>query len=153
MRWNWRYVLLCGAFTAMTFLTVWLGPRRAAPEPASLRLDNWDIPQLVAYLNSAGVEVDVLSTQKNGVARSNGFLMVVEKDWDYVNGLTKHASLIHQWRGIVYCGREPPITLANLAGQWHNHCLRVGPFIFYGDAELLAHIGAALKHLAPVESP
>ena len=153
MRWNWRYVLLCGAFTAMTFLTVWLGLRRAAPQPAPLLLDDWDIPQLAAYLNRAGVEVDVLPTQKNGVARSNGFLMVVKKEWSYVNGLTKDASHIHKWRGIVYCGRQPPFILADLACQWHNHCLRVGPFIFYGDAELLARIGATLKHLAPMEWP
>jgi hypothetical protein len=153
MRWNWRYVLLCGAFMAMTFLTVWLGPRRAAPQPAPLLLDNWDIPQLAAYLNRAGVEVYALPTRKYGVADSNGFLMVVKKDWSYVNGLVKDASEIHKWRGIVYCARETAITLADYARQWHNHCLRVGPFIFYGDAELLARIGAALNHLAPVESP
>jgi len=153
MRWNWRYVLLCGAFTAMTFLTVWLGPRRAAPEAAPVLLDNWDIPQLAAYLNRAGVEVDMLSTRKDGVAGSNGFLMVVKKDWTYVNQLTKDPSQMHKWRGIVYCGRETPNVLADLARQWHNHCLRVGPFMFYGEAELLARIGAALKHLAPVESP
>jgi hypothetical protein len=153
MRWNWRYVLLCGFFLAIASVTVWLGPRRAAPEPALLLLDNWDITQLAAYLNSAGVEVDLLSTRKDGVVRSNGFLMVVKKDWMYVSGLGKDASQIHTWNGIDYCGRETPSNLADLARQRHNHYLQVGSFIFYGDPELLARIGAALKHPAPVESP
>lgn len=79
-------------------------------------------------------------------------MTVTEKEWSYLNGLRKTPDKIQQWRGIVYCSRETPRAIAYLAYQWEDRCLRVGPFIFYGDASLLARIAAALHQDAPASA-
>jgi hypothetical protein len=153
MRRNLQYVFLCVPFLAMTFLTVWLAPHRTAPQPAPLLLDNWDVPQLAAYLNGAGVEVRTVPTQKDAVGSSSAYLTATQKDWSDLNRLMKDASKIHEWRGTVYCARETANSNANLARPGDEHYLLVGPFIFYGDAELLARIDAALNHSPAAQSP
>jgi predicted amidohydrolase YtcJ len=150
---NWRYVLLGASFMATAFLTVWCFQPPVAPAPASHPLDNWDIAQLADHLNRAGVELRTVSVQKNGVIDSSAFLTATAMDWSYLNRLNKDPKRIHEWRGIVFCSREMPNSAAKLARQREEHCLLVGPFIFYGDAELLERIGAALNHPAPAESP
>lgn len=148
-----RSLLLYATFMALALLAVWVGPCRMASVPASSPLDDWDIPQLAAYLNQAGVKVQPVSTQKDGVVSSSVFLMAITKEWSELNGLSKHSERIQEWQGIVFCTHETPASAANLAQQWGDRCLRIGLFLFYGDADLRARIDATLKQAAQVESP
>jgi hypothetical protein len=152
MRRNDRYVLPCVMFAAMALLTAWISSCRMSPSPASLAMEDWDVPQLTAYLRSAGVEVYTLPCQRNGVEDLCAYLSVTKKEWRDVNGLSKSPNLIHEWRGIAYCARESARDTADLAAQWGDRCLRIGPFICYGDAELLARIDAAVNRSRPVVS-
>jgi hypothetical protein len=137
----------------MAFLTAWLGScRKPSSPPTSVAMDDWNVPKLVAYLHKAGVELYTSSCQKNDVVDSCAHLSVTQKKWRDVYTLTKSPNRIHEWRGIVYCARESPDTTAHLAAQWGDQCLRIGPFICYGDADLLARIVAALRPSTPAES-
>lgn len=153
MRRSWRYLLLCSPFVVVAFLMVPFGKRQAVPVPPSLPLDRWDIPQLAAYLNEAGVVLHTKSVQKNGKLGQRAFLTVDMKDWEELNRLTKDATQIARWRGIVYCERPRLIDVAGLMQQWGDGCLAVEPFIFYGDTDLLARIKAALTPPARTDAP
>lgn len=152
MQRSWHYMLLYLAFMGLAFLTVCLGPCRMGSAPAALPLDDWDIPQLAAHLNKMGVEVRTVPTQKDAVISSSAFLTATEKEWLHLNGLSKTPDRIQEWQGIVYCARERPVTTADLARQWEDRCLLAGPFILYGDVDLLARIAAALNHPGPAKT-
>jgi hypothetical protein len=104
-------------------------------------------------LNRAGLNVQLQSTGKDGMFDRNAFLTTSPKDWDQLNrlGINPGPSRIQEWRGIVYCARggesEPALPL------WSDHSLVVGPFYFYGDAELLERIGAILVPPSPPATP
>ncbi|HTU88858.1 MAG TPA: hypothetical protein VMF69_02065 [Gemmataceae bacterium] len=153
MRRSWQYGLLCAPFVVLAFLTIPFGQRRAAPVAEALPLDHWDIPELAAYLNEAGLELNSQPVRKDGDLSQSVFFTSTKKDWYELNRLFKDPKRIHEWRGTVYCSREPPKAAAHLAQQWGNNGLLAGPFVFFGDAELLARIDAALKRPAPEKAP
>src|SRR5262249_55096043 len=103
------------------------------------------------HLNRAGLEVRLRSPLKNGAIGQAAFLTTTDKDWDDLNHLYKHPSRIQEWRGVVYCERvghsEPILRL------WGDHYLVAGPFVFFGDSELLERIRAILVPSAPPVAP
>lgn len=146
-----RYGVVPAALAAFVLLAVSLGQRRAGL-PSAPPLDDWDIPELAAQLNRAGLEVRMEAVPKNGVIGPSAFLISAEKDWDDLNSLSKDPRRISEWRGIVYCERVGRSDSSALARQWGGRCLDAGPFLFYGDAGLLARVRAALN-LSASETP
>ena len=144
-----RYCLLATSVLAMTLLTVSLGQRLGNRAAALESLDDWDFPQLADHLNRAGLEVLLQSPRKDGMFAHNAFLTTTPKGWDQLNrlGINPGTSRLQEWRGIVYCERagkgEPALHL------WSDYSLVVGPFYFYGDAELLERIRAILVPSSP----
>jgi hypothetical protein len=134
-------VLLAGALLATA-----VGQRKGGSPEAPLPLEDWDIPQLVTYLNGKGLGLRVVSTLQNGLIGQSAFLTTTDKEWIDLNPLTKAPKHIDRWRGTLYCERgvrEP--NWSRLTGQWGDRWLAVGPFLLYGDRELLARVRAAVK--------
>jgi hypothetical protein len=148
-----RYCLICTAVLAMTVLAISVGQRRANRTATLPSLKDWDIPTLANHLNRAGLNVQLLSPSKDGSIALSAFLTTTHKDWEELNrlGINPGPSRIKEWRGIVYCERagqgEPG------SPHWENHSLVVGPFLFYGDAELLERIAVLLVPSAPSAAP
>jgi hypothetical protein len=95
-------------------------------------------------LNRAGLHVQLQSTSKDGVIDCTAFLTTTAKDWDDLNRLQKDPSRLREWGGTVYCERVGGDDRAYLVHLWEDHCFVAGPFLFYGDAELLQRIDAIL---------
>ena len=148
-----RYGLLFTALPAMTLLAISLGHRLGNPVPDQRSLHDWDIPELADHLNRAGLQVRLQSTRKDGVIGSTAYLTTTAKDWDDLNRLQKVPSRLREWRGTVYCEHVGGDDRAYLVRLWGDHCLVSGPFIFYGDAELLQRIGAILAPSATSPAP
>ena len=141
------------AVLAAALLVGWIGLRAGRPAASAVPPDDWDIPQLVAYLNDAGLGLRVVSALKNGVIDQTAFLTTSSKEWDDLNHLPKDPKQIHRWQGTLYCERGRAGFLMRddwsaLVRQWGDCCLVVGPFLFYGDRELLDRVRAALTALA-----
>ena len=143
-----RYCLLCTAVLAMSVLGVSLRQRLTTRASTLRSLDDWNIPELADHLNRAGLQVRLQSTSKDDVIGWTAFLTTTAKDWDDLNRLQKVPSRLREWRGTVYCEHVGGDDRAYLVRLWGDHCLVSGPFIFYGDAELLQRIGAILAPLA-----
>ncbi len=56
-----------------------------------------------------------------------------------------HPAAAEGWQGILYCERGPRgNSWSELTREWSDSYLIVGPFLLYGDRELLGRVGAAL---------
>jgi hypothetical protein len=129
-------------------LALGLGQRRGGSGPPGVPLEDWDIPRLLAHLNGEGLRLRVVATQHNGATQHTAFLTTTDKAWAELNRLTRDEKRIDEWRGTLHCERGPGRDdWASLTGQWGERCLVVGPFLLYGDRQLLARVRAALKPL------
>lgn len=139
--------LLTATSMGAVLLVVALGQRTR--EPATPTMDDWSLSELVAHLNRAGLELRMVSPQQNGDIGKAAYLTPTDKGWHDVNALTKDPRRIGEWRKIIYCesvkGRDPSVLMS----QWGENGLVVGPFLFYGDRELLMRVRAVLSEFAP----
>jgi hypothetical protein len=122
------------------------------PAPSARPLDDWDFSELAEHLHHSGVEVRLRSTREDGAFDRTVFLTVIDKDWNDLNALNKDARRIREWHGVVSCERmgENVTRATHVLG---DRCLVVGPFLFYGDAEMLQRVRTALAPLAPPAAP
>jgi hypothetical protein len=134
--------LLPAVFLATALLAVWAVRR---PAGAARDLDDWDIPRLVDHLNASGLGLRAMATQKDATIGRTAYLTTTDREWEDINRLTKDPVRIDQWGGTLYCeqghGRG---DWPDLARRWGDCCLIAGPFLFFGDRDLLARIRAAL---------
>lgn len=149
-----RYGLPATAMLAMTLLAVSIGHRLGSRAAERRTLEEWDIRKLAEHLNRAGLRVQLQPSRGDGVIERNAYLTTTPKTWDDLNGvgINPGPSRIQEWRGIVYCERVGKVA-DPLVYLWGDRCLTVGPFVFYGDAELLEHIRAILAPDAPPLAP
>jgi hypothetical protein len=108
---------------------------------------------LAVYLNRRGVEVVLRAVSRHGTLQQSAYLTSTAKKWRDLNLLCKDPRRIEEWRGTLYCERVGEGDASHLIEQWGDHCLAVGPFLFYGDAELLELVRVALAPLAPPNAP
>jgi len=109
-------------------------------------LDDWDIPQFAAFLNERGLGLRLVSTMKGGDARYTAFLTTTDLEWENLNHLVKDAKRINEWRGTLYCERERGNdNWWLLTRHWGANYLIVGPFLLYGDPELLVLVRDAVE--------
>jgi hypothetical protein len=132
----------------MIVLAVASRPRRAESLPASRPIEDWSIVELVEHLNRMGVEVRLRSTQEDGTLGQAVYLTTIDKEWIALNRLNKDKNRINEWHGVIYCERTGQY-MSSVFQLWGDHRLVVGPFLFYGDAELLNRVRAALAPFAP----
>lgn len=138
-----RYSFPAAVVLATTFLTVSVAPRLLQRALMQHRLNNWDIPELVEHLDRAGLKLRPCSTRKDGVVIRFAYLTTTDKTWDDLSCLRRNNSRFQEWRGTVYCERTN--------NDWRlafdlrdEHYMTAGPFVFYGDTELLERIRAIL---------
>jgi hypothetical protein len=110
--------------------------RRAHRE--ALPLDDWDVPQLIDHLRRQGLELRVVSTQNSGTLRHNAYLTTTAKKREELELLPKAPERAERWQGTLYVERSHNADV--FVQYWGDCCLVVGPFIFFGDRELLARV-------------
>jgi hypothetical protein len=143
---SWRRCwLLLPILLAGILLAGWARQGKERIARPVVRLDGWDIPQLVDHLNGAGLELCVTSTEMDGDVDQSAFLSTTPRKWADVNRLFKDAAQIDRWEGTLYCERGPMTSWPELTSLWGaDYCLVVGPFLFYGDRDLLDRVRATL---------
>jgi len=137
------------AFVAMILLALVARQLGIDARSSSRSIGDWSIVELADQLNRMGVKVQLRSTQQNGTVGQTAFLTFTDKNWRSLNALKKDANHIHEWRGVLFCERVGESDATHLTAQWEHHCLAVGPFLFYGDSELLRQVRDTLSPFAP----
>jgi hypothetical protein len=106
-----------------------------------LDLDGWDIPQLIQRLESGGLHLRPIAASKTGPIQRNVYLTRTDQEWVELNSLLKGREQIDRWRGTVYCVMPGQAEeLKNQIDSWGDCCLCLGPFVFFGDRQLLGEI-------------
>jgi hypothetical protein len=144
MHYSLRYGLCFTAVAAMSLLAVSIRNYGVGPAAESRPIYDWDITELAVHLNRKGVEVQVWTVPKNGPLNHSAYLTSTVKEWHDLNALNKDPRRIQEWRGTLYCERIGESEASHLLKQWDYRCLIVGPFLLYGDAELLKRVRMAL---------
>src|SRR5262249_40297666 len=103
-------------------------------------------PQLVAHLNGEGLPLRLVSNRKDGVVAHTAYLTITGRTWEDLIGLRVYPEEIRHWRCTLYCerGTGSEDNWSDLSQLWGDCCLVVGPFLFFGDRELLGRVRAAL---------
>jgi len=115
-------------------------------------LADWDIPRLAAYLNRKGLKLRVVSTMNACDSELTAYLTTTDRGWEELNRPLRGRAHIDRWRGTLYCERGPSGgDWADLVRDWGDCCLIVGPFLLFGDRELLGQVRAALSDLGQPE--
>ena len=140
------------AYAALAFglvlLTAYLLPRLGAPKAPPSAPEGWQVPDLLARLESRGLRLRAVPASRSTVdLRMGAYLCEGERAWEDVAGLPTGAAHAGRWRGVVLVtGRFGPLApLPEEAAGWGANGLRAGPFVFFGDAALLRRIAAALS--------
>jgi hypothetical protein len=138
--------LLLPVFLAVALLTVAIDGRKEEAATPGGPPDDWDVPQLVAYLNGKGLGVRAVPTVRDGAIRDSAFLTTTSQPWNAFNRLRKDPEQIDQWQGTLYCERAPHWeSWGDPFLQGGDCCLVVGPFFLFGDPALLGRVRDALS--------
>jgi hypothetical protein len=139
-----------GVYLSLLFMTA-LGltaldhwrPRPQAPLPDVT--EQWDSRDVGEHLRGTGLECRVVGVDSGGLDKGSAFFTETDKTWGELNALPKTVESIASWRGSVFCRKVGSTDgWAYQMELWGENCLQVGPFIFFGDAELLGEIGESL---------
>lgn len=119
---------------------------RTAWRPQPLPLESWAIADMADHLCGRGIHLRVVSTAFSSPARQSVFLTQTDKPWARLNEVAALRECIDQWRGtLLLLHRGDDVDrLAEQTELWGDSCLIAGPFVFFGDPELLLSVRAVL---------
>jgi hypothetical protein len=142
---SWRRPPLVLA-AAVVLAAALAGARARRPAPEALDLSDWDVPRLAEHLRGRGLPLRAVSTIKDGPIGNNAYLLTADRTWKDLTHLSRGREHIDRWRGTLYCERlRQPGNRDEQAALWGDCCLLVGPFLFFGDRELLRKVREALR--------
>lgn len=145
-----RFGLCFASLAVLTWLAVSARKPALGPDFRARPIHDWDIPELAIHLNRKGMAMRLRAVPKNGSIGHSAYLTATAKEWKDLNVLCKDPAFIQHWSGTLYCERIGNKNASHLIEQWGDeHCAIVGPFIFYGDAELLKRVRVALAEFVP----
>jgi hypothetical protein len=109
-------------------------------------LAGWDVPRLADHLRASGLRLRAVSAEGAGRAAGDRvFLTTADEPWEHFNGLVALPEQVGRWRGTVFCERlHQPGSRDEALRQWGECGLRAGPFVLFGDPDLLAQVRQAL---------
>jgi hypothetical protein len=124
---------------------IWVWVWRTGPPVPRRDLTRWDLPRLLEHLRARGVDLYATSPMKDGPIVDKVYLTTEPRDWPELQQLFRDNDQIDRWRGVLFCERLNVQDDRTWDLQrWGDCCLVVGPFVFFGDRDLLARVRAAL---------
>jgi hypothetical protein len=138
-------LVVLAVLVGLAVAAVYWGARSALQRP-EVDMDAWDVRDLVAYLEGRGLRLHLTPTRAGGDASANAYLTTEAKPAAELYGLITDRHTMHHWAGVVYCERCRRYEAREVCLELWGDCgLRAGPFVFFGDPELLARIRTALE--------
>jgi hypothetical protein len=143
----WRSALVPAVLVVLGGLVAVAVRQRPVPaRPAMIDMTGWEMADLIRHLEGREVGLRAVPTWEGGIIGINAFLVRGEKPWEELARLSKNPACLGQWKGVVYCERVPnEDTADSLAECWGDAHLRIAPFVFFGDPQLVGVIRDALR--------
>jgi hypothetical protein len=132
-------------FVAATAVATALAARSPSgqPAPAPDPLASWGIPKMRARLAERLPHLVQTADAAGGQAEVGFYLTTAPRPWEALNRLSCVPERADRWRGAVHCGHYCEVL--PVVEGWGEHGLVAGPFLFFGDPELLSQIQDALQ--------
>jgi hypothetical protein len=145
-RWLWL-VSLAGCAGVVL---LWPGGPGRHGEPAALPGEGWDVQRAAQHLASRGLKLHVIPAEGGGSGRNRAYLTTTDRTRQELDLLPKIVECIARWQGVIYAEHvEHRGAIAPQVRLWAGYCLDTGPVVFFGDPDLLARIGTALRQPEP----
>jgi hypothetical protein len=110
------------------------------PPPTTPGLEDWDVPQLVRHLQDHGLGIRLVPTDTHGGTPRSAYFTTTYKEWRDFNPVAKAREVIGLWEGTVYCEKLHGDERETQIEAWGDCCLRLGPFLLFGDRALMREI-------------
>ena len=110
-----------------------------------VRMDGWGVAELADHLRERGLGLRTLSEPAAGPNGRSALLTVNGGDWKSLCPSHKIAERVAEWKGTVHVEMQGAGWLDARTNAWGDCCLAAGPFLFFGDRDLLARIEEALR--------
>jgi hypothetical protein len=149
----WIVVSVFLAAVVAVPLTCWMRTSPATPPPALTELTT--IAELTTVLSQQAPELHTVPIVKNGSLERGFYLSTASRSWEQLGAVTRSARDAAKWQGVVYCeyvSNIMPVSEGDIQ-EWGEHGMQIGPFLFFGDPDLLRRIEQIIRaHSKSVES-
>jgi hypothetical protein len=113
---------------------------------ACAAMDNWKFEDIAWHLRRNGLELRVVPTPPNNPLWVSAYLTTTNKSVEQLSILPAEPERIADWNGTVNCR----LSISGAAGDspasnWGDCWMRVGPFLLFGDRDLMARIRNTLR--------
>lgn len=137
-----RRPAIVSLLVAMLALAGW---QSATWQRSPLPLSHWGLAEIIAHLRDAGLDLRVVSTSLAGPVDRSAFLTRTDKTWLELSSTPAARHHIGRWKGTLFVRRCRGDAAAEAEIEdWGDSCAVAGPFVFFGDAELLGQVRVAI---------
>jgi hypothetical protein len=144
----WIVVSIFLAAVTAVPLTCGLRSRSATSPPTATELRT--LSELAEVLSQDAPELRVVPMLHDGSSLEAGFHLSTDaRSWEQLSSLNRSDQDADKWQGVVYCEYERE-KLSNPEWEiqtWGEHAMRIEPFLFFGDPDLLRRIDQILRNL------
>jgi hypothetical protein len=145
----WIVVSIFLAAVTAVALTCRLWSRPAMPTPTATELCT--LTGLAEALSQDALDLQVVPMMKNGSPEFGFYLCTDARSWEQLAPVLRRNRDAHQWNGVVYCERNNGHSSSIPEREiqlWGEHAMQIGPFLFFGDPDLLRRIDKIIRNHA-----
>jgi hypothetical protein len=138
-------------------LTCWMQTPPATPPPILTELST--LTELAEVLSQQAPEWHRVPIMKNGSLELGFYLCSETRSWEQLTSVRRSYRDAARWRGVVHCAARwrgvvhceyisniMPVAEWNIQ-EWGEHAMRIGPFLFFGDPDMLRRIDKIIRSI------
>jgi hypothetical protein len=127
---------------------------RSRPTPPPTATELRTLTELAEVLSQEAPDLQIVPIAKHGNVERGMFLSKEPRSWEKLASVTRSNRDADKWQGVVYCERQGG-DISSIPERdiemWGEHALRIGPFLLFGDPELLHRIDQIIRNQATRE--
>jgi hypothetical protein len=142
---GWKPYVLGGAGLAVLISAAGfhLACGHGRPSTERIRAEK-PLGEMVQTLKRRLPDLRVVPARPDGELSSGVYLCDAERRLEELQWMPRSEACAGKWSGVVFCEHVGPLDYVQ-SGAWGQNGLQVGPFLFFGDAKLIARIRDALR--------
>jgi hypothetical protein len=131
---------------AVTAVPLTCGLRsRSATSPPTVT-ESRTFTELAEVLSQAAPDLHVVPTMKNGSLEMGFYLCTDARSWEQLTSVSRSYRRADKWQGLVCCERIGHAFPEWEIQEWGEHAMQIGPFLFFGDPDLLRRIDQIIRN-------
>jgi hypothetical protein len=138
--------IVVSIFLAAVIAVPWTCGLRSRTVPPPTHPELSTLTELADLLSQAAPELRMVTTAKNGNFESGIYLCKESRSREQLRLLPRTSRDVGKWQGVVYCERIGNTLPEWEIQEWDEHAMQIGPFLFFGDTDLLRRIDQIIRN-------